>query len=116
MVLAGGSRGSLERFYITARLVTSRTDGHYDRAELEQACVQMAERLSLLHEFHAPDFFDKNLFRIFISSLIREKIFNEDSSGKLSYGSAFLKAKKLDKYVLSPAVRRSIRHITSADQ
>jgi glycerol-3-phosphate O-acyltransferase len=116
MVLAGGSRGSLERFYITARLVTSRTEGHYDRAELEQACVQMAERLSLLHEFHAPDFFDKNLFRIFISSLIREKIFNEDSSGKLSYGSAFLKAKKLDKYVLSPAVRRSIRHITSADQ
>lgn len=116
MVLAGGSRGSLERFYITARLVTSRTEGYYDRTELEQACVQMAERLSLLHEFHAPDFFDKNLFSIFISSLIGEKIFNEDSSGKLSYGSAFLKAKKLDKYVLSPSVRRSIRHITSADQ
>lgn len=115
MILSGACKGTVERFYITAQLVSSQDAHYYDKQSLEEACVQMAEGLSLLHEFHAPDFFDKNLFRTFISSLIREGMFLEDDDGKIEYTKAFLKAKKLDHYVLSPSVRRSIRHITHSD-
>lgn len=114
-VLSGACKGTVERFYITAQLVSSQEAYYYDRQSLEIDCVQMAERLSLLHEFHAPDFFDKNLFRMFISSLIQEGIFLENEDGKIGHTKAFLKAKKLDQYVLSPSVRRSIRHITHSD-
>lgn len=114
LVLSRACKATIERFYIAAQLVNSQPNGYYDQKSLEAACVQMAERLSLLHEFHAPDFFDKNLFRIFIASLIREDLFFEDEYGKLAYRESFMKAKKLDKYVLNPSVKRSIRHITQA--
>lgn len=112
LVLSGACKASIERFYITAQLVSAQENGYYDRSSLEAASVQMAESLSILHEFHAPDFFDKNLFRTFIASLVREQLFIEDEEGKLYYGKAFLSAKKFDKYVLSPSVKRSIGQIT----
>jgi glycerol-3-phosphate O-acyltransferase len=114
LVLSGACKATIERFYIAAQLVNSQANGYYDQKSLETACVQTAERLSLLHEFHAPDFFDKNLFRIFIASLIREDLFFEDEYGRLEYRESFMKAKKLDKYVLTPSIKRSIRHITQA--
>jgi glycerol-3-phosphate O-acyltransferase len=112
LVLSGACKASMERFYITAKLVSSRDGGFYDRASLEAACVQMAESLSVLHEFHAPDFFDKNLFRTFIASLVREGLFTEDEDGKLHYSNSFTRTRKFDKYVLSPSVQRSIAQIT----
>jgi glycerol-3-phosphate O-acyltransferase len=112
IVLSGACKGSIERFYIAAELMTSNDNGFYSKESLELACVQMAERLSLLHEFHAPDFFDKNLFRIFIQSLIQQNIFTEDDADKLHYNKAFLTAKKYDRYVLSPSVKNSIKQCT----
>jgi glycerol-3-phosphate O-acyltransferase len=114
MVLSGAGKGSIERFYITAQLMVSAPDGYYDKQTLEAACTKMAERLSLLHEFHAPDFFDKNLFRTFISSLIKEGIFIEDEQGHLHYERVFTTAKKLARYVLSPGVKRGIKQITQS--
>ncbi|NRB39533.1 MAG: glycerol-3-phosphate 1-O-acyltransferase PlsB [Pseudomonadales bacterium] len=111
-ILSGACKGSIERFYITAELLTSSAKGFYNRSTLELACTQMAERLSLLHEFHAPDFFDKNLFRTFIASLIKEGLLIEDENQNLQYQRALLTAKKLGKYVLSPSVKRSIQQVT----
>ncbi len=114
LILSGACKASMERFYITARLVLCRDGGYYDRASLEAACVQMAESLSVLHEFHAPDFFDKNLFRTFIAGLVREGMFTEDEDGKLHYGRSFIKTRRFNKYVLSPSVQRSISQITQS--
>jgi glycerol-3-phosphate O-acyltransferase len=115
LVLSGACKASMERFYITAKLVLSREGGYYDRASLEADCVKMAESLSVLHEFHAPDFFDKNLFRTFIASLVREGMFTEDEEGKLHYGRSFINTRKFNKYVLSPSVQRSISQITRSE-
>ncbi len=112
LILSGACKATAERFYITTQLVNSQPKAYYDKKSLEDACVQMAERLSLLHEFHAPDFFDKNLFRIFIASLIREQLFTVDDQGKLDFSDSYLKIKGLDRYVLTPSVKRSIRYIT----
>ncbi len=115
LVLSGACKASMERFYITAKLVLSREGGYYDRASLEADCVKMAESLSVLHEFHAPDFFDKNLFRTFIASLVGEGMFTEDEEGKLHYGRSFINTRKFNKYVLSPSVQRSISQITRSE-
>lgn len=112
LVLSGAIKGSIERFYMTAEILVCQPQGHYDTTTLETACTKLAERLSLLHEFHAPDFFDKNLFRTFIQSLIKEEVLKEDEDGKLHYHRLFTTAKKQARYVLSPSVKRSIKHIT----
>lgn len=111
LVLSGASKGSMERFYITAEILTAVDNGTYDKKSLEQICTKMAESLSLLHEFHAPDFFDKNLFRTFIASLIKEGMLVEESDGRLFYQRQFTTAKKRGKYVLSPSVKRSIQQV-----
>ena len=42
---------------------------HSDRNQLEQLCIQCAQRISMLHEFDAPEFSDRTLFKQFIESL-----------------------------------------------
>lgn len=112
LALAGIGKASFERFYITSQIVISAENNSLNREELEQHCIQTAEHLSMLHQFHAPDFFDKNLFRTFIDSLLQQGILQQDKQQKLHYDKRMLTAQKLDKYVLKPNVKHSILNLT----
>ena len=80
--------------------------------ELENACTLTAQRLSLLSEQAAPEFFDKALFRGFIQKLRERKIVWTDEAGKLDYDSALDDMVRDARVILAREVRHSILKIT----
>ena len=60
---------TFERYYITIAVLAKNGSGRLSRQRLEQLCIQSAQRISLLHEFEAPEFSDRTLFKQFIESL-----------------------------------------------
>jgi glycerol-3-phosphate O-acyltransferase len=81
-------------------------------AELENACTLTAQRLSLLNELSAPEFFDKALFRGFIQKLRERRVVWTDEAGKLDYDSALEGMVNDARLILSREVRHSILKIT----
>lgn len=111
-MVASIAKGTMERYYITLHLLANREPAYYDAAKLEADCVQMAERLSLLHSFHAPDFFDKNLFRTYIQGLLANGYVERDGDGKLVPTRQVTVAERGFVYLLPPAVRLGTLQIT----
>lgn len=112
LALAGIGKASFERFYITGQIVINAKNSSLSCEQLEQRCIQTAEHLSMLHQSHAPDFFDKNLFRTFINSLLKQGILQQSEQQTLRYDKRMITAQKLDKYVLQPNVKHSILNLT----
>jgi len=80
--------------------------------ELEDLCVVMAQRLSILHGLNAPEFFDKSLFRHFIQTLVEQGVLRPDDAGKLGFHEKLGElAEGAAKRVLSAEVRLSIRQV-----
>ena len=111
-IVASVSKGTLERYFITAQMMTSRGAGYYTAKTLEEDCVLMAQRLSLLYSFHAPDFFDKNLFRTFIQGLIDMELVHVGEGDHLFFDQRLLIGERQFMYVLAPEVRLGILQIT----
>ncbi|MCK5881248.1 MAG: glycerol-3-phosphate 1-O-acyltransferase PlsB [Sinobacterium sp.] len=110
-LLAGSSKAAIERFYIAAQCLLQAEDKHYTRNTLENNCIELAQQLALLHTFHAPDFFDKNLFRTFIKQLIQENIIIEDDHGLLSSKNRLKLSAELASQVLSKHAQRNIKQL-----
>ena len=68
-VIARNLLQAIERYYIAIARWCSNGPGTLSAGELENLCSLTAQRLSLLHELNAPEFFDKSLFRGFIQKL-----------------------------------------------
>jgi len=81
-------------------------------AELENACTLTAQRLALLDELSAPEFFDKALFRGFIQKLRESRIIWTDGNGKLDYDAALEVMVRDARVILAREVRHSILKIT----
>jgi len=80
--------------------------------ELEDLCVMMAQRLSILHGLNAPEFFDKTLFRHFIQTLIEQGVLRPGGDGKLGHHEKLGElAEGVAKRVLSAELRLSIRQV-----
>ncbi|CAA0122130.1 Glycerol-3-phosphate acyltransferase [BD1-7 clade bacterium] len=112
LVLAGAAKAHFQRFHITSQIILDAPSATYSLKSLEERCVQAAQQLSILHEVHAPDFFDKNLFRAFISNLISESIVELDDAGNIAHSDALTQANDKAKYVLGADVRRSIARVS----
>ena len=112
-LLAGSSKASIERFYITAQCLLNSPDKHYTQETLETDCIELAQQLALLHTFHAPDFFDKNLFRKFIHQLIKEAILTESKDGLISYRHRLKLSSQLASQVLSKHAQRNINQLAN---
>jgi glycerol-3-phosphate O-acyltransferase len=111
-IIAATSKGTLERFYITLQLIITHPPGHYTAETLVADCVLMAQRLSLLHSFHAPDFFDKSLFRTFIKGLVDKAYLQKYDGERLAFDRRVVLGEKRFIYMLSPEVRLAILRIT----
>jgi glycerol-3-phosphate O-acyltransferase len=81
-------------------------------SELENLCTLTAQRLSLLHEMNAPEFFDKSLFRGFIQKLRERRVVWTDASGKLDFDAALEDVAKDAKVILSREIRHGILKLT----
>jgi glycerol-3-phosphate O-acyltransferase len=111
-VIARSLIQAFERYYITIAALAKNGPHTMTGAELENACTLTAQRLSLLNELSAPEFFDKALFRGFIQRLRERRIVWTDDAGKLDYDSALEGMVRDARVILSREVRHSILKIT----
>jgi glycerol-3-phosphate O-acyltransferase len=111
-VIARSLIQAFERYYITIAALAKNGPHTLTSAELENACTLTAQRLSLLNELSAPEFFDKALFRGFIQKLRERRVVWTDDAGKLDYDSALEGMVRDARVILSREVRHSILKIT----
>lgn len=103
---------TLQRFYMATSLLINSGQNSLSAEALEDLCVMMAQRLSILHGLNAPEFFDKTLFRHFIQTLLQQGVLHADAQGKLSYHDKLGElAEGVAKRVLSAELRLSIRQV-----
>jgi glycerol-3-phosphate O-acyltransferase len=76
-------------------------------------CILYAQRISLLHEFDAPEFYDKTLFRQFIANLSSEGFLTEDESGKLQFDEVLENISEDAKLVMSNELRHGIIQVAA---
>ncbi|TCI08886.1 glycerol-3-phosphate 1-O-acyltransferase PlsB [Dyella soli] len=103
---------AFERYYITVAALVKNGPHTLTSAELENACALTAQRLSLLNELSAPEFFDKALFRGFIQKLRESRIVWTDEGGKLDYDRGLEDMVRDARVILAREVRHSILKIT----
>ncbi|WEN15874.1 glycerol-3-phosphate 1-O-acyltransferase PlsB [Rhodanobacter sp. AS-Z3] len=111
-VIARSLIQAFERYYITIAALAKNGPHTMSGGELESACTLTAQRLSLLNELTAPEFFDKALFRGFIQKLRERRIIWTDTDGKIEYDSALENMVRDARVILSREVRHSILKIT----
>jgi len=111
-VIARSLIQAFERYYITIAALVKNGPHVLTPAELENACTLTAQRLALLDELSAPEFFDKALFRGFIQKLRESRIIWTDGNGKLDYDAALEVMVRDARVILAREVRHSILKIT----
>ncbi|PWK92305.1 glycerol-3-phosphate 1-O-acyltransferase PlsB [Fulvimonas soli] len=111
-VIARSLIQAFERYYIAIAALAKSGPHKLTAAELENACALTAQRLSLLNEQTAPEFFDKALFRGFIQKLREQRVVWTDENGKLDYAEALEDMVRDARVILSREVRHSILKIT----
>jgi glycerol-3-phosphate O-acyltransferase len=107
-ILAQCSVQTLERFYMTAALLTKHGSGTLRPGQLEDLCHLMAQRMSMLFQFSAPEFFDKTLFRGFIGRLRRNGVLRTDETGLLVFDEALTRAMEDARVFLGDRLRQDV--------
>jgi glycerol-3-phosphate O-acyltransferase len=103
---------AFERYYIAIAALVRNGPGTLSGGELENLCALTAQRLTLLHELNAPEFFDKSLFRGFIQKLRERRVIWADASGKLDFDAALEEVTRDAKVILSREIRHGILKLT----
>jgi glycerol-3-phosphate O-acyltransferase len=102
----------IERYYLVISVLLKSGSGRVTQDVLESQCQLMAQRMSLLHELNAPEFFDKTLFVNFIDLLRARNVITVNSEGRLAF-SPLLDAVADDaQLVLHEQIRNSILQVT----
>jgi glycerol-3-phosphate O-acyltransferase len=107
-ILAQCSVQTLERFYMTAALLIKHGSGVLRPGQLEDLCHLMAQRMSLLFQFSAPEFFDKSLFRGFIGRLRRNGVLRTDETGHLVFDDGLRRAMEDARVFLGDRLRQDV--------
>ena len=111
-VIARSLIQAFERYYIAIAALVKHGPHTLSSGELETTCTLTAQRLALLNELSAPEFFDKALFRGFIQKLRERRIVWNDDNGKLDYDSSLEDMVRDARVILSREMRHSILKIT----
>ncbi|MBC6941226.1 MAG: glycerol-3-phosphate 1-O-acyltransferase PlsB [Xanthomonadales bacterium] len=115
-VLADNLLPAIERYYIALALLVKHGPGTLSAGELENLCTLSAQRLSLLQELNAPEFFDKSLFRGFIQKLRERGVVRSDATGKLEFDAALAEVTRDARVILSREIRHGILKLTPEKQ
>lgn len=107
-ILAQCSVQTLERFYMTAALLAKHGSGTLRPGQLEELCHLMAQRMSMLFQFSAPEFFDKSLFRGFIGRLRANGVLRTDETGLLVFDAALTRAMADARLFLGDRLRNDV--------
>jgi glycerol-3-phosphate O-acyltransferase len=107
---------AIERYYIGLALLVKNGPHALSAGELESLCWLTAQRLSLLHELNAPEFFDRSLFRGFIQKLRERRVIAADENGKLVFDTELDAVAKDARVILSREIRHGILKLTPEKQ
>lgn len=99
---------TFERYFITIAVLVKNGSGILTRAQLERLCMLTAQRISMLSEFDAPEFYDKNLFRQFIDLLKQRGVLVINAAGKLEFEDNIKDITEEAKTLLSKEIRHGI--------
>jgi glycerol-3-phosphate O-acyltransferase len=111
-VLARATVPILERFYLAISLLLKAGSGRLNQEAIERQCQLTAQRMSMLYELNAPEFFDRALFSNFIDLLRSRDVLRDTEDGKLGYEAATLEAVAADaQMVLHEQIRNSILQV-----
>ena len=111
-LLANSMVQTFERYFITVSVLVKNGSGQLTRQQLEQLCILSAQRISLLHEFEAPEFYDQTLFRQFIESLGQIGILTRDEEGRLVFDQRLEQFARHARLILDKEVRHAIIQVT----
>ena len=107
---------AIERYYIGVALLVKNGPHTLTAGELETLCWLTAQRLSLLHELNAPEFFDRSLFRGFIQKLRERRVISADENGKLVFDTQLNAVAQDARVILSREIRHGILKLTPEKQ
>ena len=111
-LLANTMVQTFERYFITVSVLAKNGSGQLTRQQLEQLCILSAQRISMLHEFEAPEFYDRTLFKQFIDSLTAAGILGRDDDGRLLFDQRLEGFARDARLVLDKEVRHAIIQVT----
>ncbi|MGH8190948.1 MAG: glycerol-3-phosphate 1-O-acyltransferase PlsB [Rhodanobacteraceae bacterium] len=103
---------AFERYYIAVAALVKNGPHTLSAGQLENLCQLAAQRLSLLYQQSAPEFFDKSLFRGFIQKLRDRRIVWAGADGKLEFDGVLNGVARDARLILAREVRQSIMKIT----
>jgi glycerol-3-phosphate O-acyltransferase len=107
-ILAHSLLQTIHRYLITISILARYGSGILTRAELENLCIQTAQRISMLHEFNAPEFYDKALFKEFIAELRKTEYLSPNEDNKLVFDERLERISKEARYILGEEIRLEI--------
>ncbi|MEE4639742.1 MAG: glycerol-3-phosphate 1-O-acyltransferase PlsB [Wenzhouxiangella sp.] len=111
-LLANTMVQTFERYFITVTVLAKNGSGCLTRQQLEQLCILSAQRISLLHQFEAPEFYDRTLFKQFIESLTESGILGRDDNGCLVFDQRLEGFARDARLILDKEVRHAIIQVT----
>ncbi|EKF75092.1 glycerol-3-phosphate acyltransferase [Alcanivorax hongdengensis A-11-3] len=103
---------SLERYYLTIRLLVQYGSGKLNSDQLGELAHQTAQRLSLLYEFNSPEFFDKVVLKHFIAQLYSTGLVMTDDQGALTFDEKLQALDDEARRILSPDISDAIQRVT----
>lgn len=103
---------SLERYYLTIRLLVQYGSGRLESDQLGELAHRTAQRLSLLYEFNSPEFFDKVVLRNFIRQLQDNQLVWLDEHRHLCFGDTLQALDDEARRILSPDISQAIQRVT----
>jgi glycerol-3-phosphate O-acyltransferase len=101
----------MERYFITIAVLTKNGSGTLTRGQLEKLCMLTAQRISSLHEFQAPEFSDRSLFRGYIGALREHGYLKGNGEGALEFDERLQQMGHDARLVLSKQIRHGIMRI-----
>jgi glycerol-3-phosphate O-acyltransferase len=113
-ILAHSLLQTLHRYLITVSVLARNGSGSLSRGELERLCIHTAQRISMLHEFNSPEFYDKALFGGFIAQLRKIGYLSTNQDNKLMFDHRLEQISNDAKFILGEAIRQEIDRQTPA--
>ncbi len=111
-ILAHSLLQTLHRYLITITILARNGSGTLSRAELERLCIHTAQRISMLHEFNSPEFYDKSLFKGFIAQLRQTGYLSPNQDNKLVFDQRLEQISSDAKFILGEEIRQEIERQT----
>jgi glycerol-3-phosphate O-acyltransferase len=113
-VLAQGTIQIVERYYLAISILIQAGSGAITPEALEKRCQLIAQRMSMLFELSAPEFFDRSLFASFIDLLRRRGVIQTRADNTIAFNEVLLNVAHDATLVLSEQIRHSILQVAHA--